>query len=146
MCEFYAERIFDNPRLQYVTYYLRLDTDSTILEPLCYDPIERVHSNNLSYAYVSARTDPRWVTDGLWELVDAYALRTPGVDARMTRNGFPWPKERYMPVMKDEEFPMFYNNFEIVKLDRFRGPEVQHWLREVASVPTRFFKYRWGKL
>jgi mannosyltransferase len=144
MCAFYTYHIFDHPRLQNVTYYLRLDTDSYILEPICYDPIERFHSRNLSYAFISARTDPRWVTDGLWELVDDYARNTTGMEERMEKNGWEWPKGRYMPEMKEEEFPMFYNNFEVVRLERFRQYDIQAWLKEVASVPKRFYKYRWG--
>ena len=43
MCAFFSAPIFTEPRLQNVTYYMRLDTDSLIKEPLCYDPSEVMH-------------------------------------------------------------------------------------------------------
>jgi mannosyltransferase len=145
MCAFYAYQIFDHPRLQNVTYYLRLDTDSFIVEPICYDPIERTHSHNLSYAYIATSDDEAWLIQGLWMLVDAYANHTEGVEERMQANGFVWPEARGVPEKVAElTFPYFYNNFEIVRLERFRQPDVQRWLKEVASVPERIYKYRWG--
>jgi mannosyltransferase len=145
MCAFYTYQIFDHPRLRNVTYYLRLDTDSFILDPICYDPIERAHSHALSYAYVAASTDDPWLTEGLWKLVDSYATRIEGIDERMKANGFVWPDGRGVPeMMAESKFPTIYNNFEIVRLERFRQPDIQGWLKEVSSVPERFYKYRWG--
>lgn len=40
----------------------------------------------------------------------------------------------------------YNNNFEIVKLDAFRRPDVKAWLDDLTSVPERWLKYRWGKL
>jgi mannosyltransferase len=144
MCAFFSYKIFDHPRLQNVTYYLRMDTDSFILEPVCYDPIERAHSRGLSYAFISSMRDDPSVTKGLWELVDLYSTRMEGVEERMKTNGFVWPEGRDAPETIKGGFPTFYNNFEIVNLERFRRPDVQAWLKELASVPERFYKYRWG--
>jgi mannosyltransferase len=146
MCAFYAYQIFDHPRLQNVTYYLRLDTDSYIVEPACYDPIERIHSRNLSYAYIDTSLDEAWLIQGLWMLVDSYATRREGIEERMIANGFEWPEARGDPEkIKEEKFPLIYNNFEVVRLERFRQPDVREWMKEVASVPERFYKYRWGE-
>ncbi len=46
--------------------------------------------------------------------------------------------------MKTEAFPMYYNNFEVVKLASFRRPEVKAWLDDLNSDPERVFKWRWG--
>lgn len=147
MCAFYASTIFSHPRLAEVDYYLRLDTDSYIFRPLCYDPISRFHAHNLTYAYRSRTTDPDWVTHGMWALVDEYARKNPDVDATMRQNGWWWPagSDRDHKKMVTEAFPTYYNNFEVVKLDAFREPEVKRWLDEVMSDPMRVFKYRWGK-
>ena len=147
MCAFYASTIFDHPRLANVTYYLRLDTDSYIFRPLCYDPIARFHAHNRTYAYRSATRDPAWVTHGMWAFVDEYAKANPDVDAVMRKNGWWWPEgsNRDHDKMVAEDFPTYYNNFEIVKLEAFRRPEIKRWLDELMSDPERVFKYRWGE-
>lgn len=147
MCAFFASQIFTHPRLQNVTYYLRLDTDSYIYRPLCYDPIARFHAHNRSYGYRSRTTDPPFVTVGLWDLVDTYAQAHPEIEANMVqRNGWLWAAGRESGKMGEVPFPTYYNNFEIVRLDAFRRPGVSKWLEEVMSVPERVFKYRWGML
>jgi mannosyltransferase len=123
---------------------MRLDTDSSILEPMCYDPFERMHSRGLSYAYVADSEDEPYLVQGLWKLVDSYALGSRGIEKRMKVNGFLWPEDRSVLEMENVPFPYFYNNFEIVRLERFRQPDIRRWLNEVASVPERFYKYRWG--
>ena len=42
------------------------------------------------------------------------------------------------------EFPMYYNNFEMVKLEAFGRPDIRAWLEEVMSVPERIYQYLWG--
>lgn len=146
MCAFYATEIFTHPRLRDVTYYLRLDTDSYIFSPLCYDPFERMHAHNLTYAYRSTNMDPEYVVHGLWSLVDEYARNHRDVEERMMlENGWTWPGNRETEGMAEAEFPLYYNNFEVVKLEQFRRPDVRHWLDEIMSDPLRIFKYRWGK-
>jgi mannosyltransferase len=147
MCGFFASKIFDLPRLANVTYYMRLDTDSYIFRPLCYDPVARFHERNLTYAYRSGTTDPEWVTHGMWALVDEYARANPDVDATMRMNKWWWPEgsNRDHEKMLMADFPTYYNNFEIVKLEAFRRPDVRRWLDEVMSVPERVYKYRWGE-
>jgi len=144
MCAFFTSKIFDHPRLRSVTYYLRLDTDSFIEEPLCYDPIEVMHVRNRIYGYRYLGSDPPEVSRGMWALVDSYANEHPSIDERMRENGWNWPGGRVLEEMEKHHFPGFYNNFEIVRLEAFRRADVRAWLEEVASVPERAYKYRWG--
>ncbi|KAI5117395.1 hypothetical protein M0805_007786 [Coniferiporia weirii] len=144
MCAFFASDIFDHPRLKDVTYYMRLDTDSYIFEPLCYDPVDLFHQHNRSYAYRARTTDPDWVTVRLWNLVDEYARENLPVENNLHKNGWTWAAGRDKEQMGKHDFPTYYNNFEIVKLEAFRRPDVQAWLNEVKRVPERIFKYRWG--
>ena len=144
MCAFYASEVFDHPRLKNVTYYMRLDTDSYIFRPLCYDPFEIFHQRKRSYGYRAVLTDPAEVVVGLWDLTDEYARGHPEIEERMQRNKFPWPNPRERGQMGNKHYPGFYNNFEIVRLDAFRTPEVRAWLNEVKRVPERIYKYRWG--
>lgn len=144
MCGFYASEIFNHPRLANVTYYMRLDTDSYIFRPLCYDPFAIFHARNRSYGFRAALTDPAEVVHGLWDLTDEYARTHPGVEDQMRRNGFGWPSPREQGRMGERAYPGFYNNFEIVRLEAFRTPQVREWLEEVKRVPERIYKYRWG--
>ncbi|THH33311.1 hypothetical protein EUX98_g938 [Antrodiella citrinella] len=144
MCAFFASEVFDHPRLQNVTYYMRLDTDSYIFRPLCYDPFEIFHQRKRSYGYRAALTDPAEFVVGLWDLTDEYAKTHVEVEERMQRNGFSWPSPRERGSMGEREYPGYYNNFEIVRLEAFRTPEVRAWLDEVKRVPERIYKYRWG--
>ena len=117
MCAFFASQIFDHPRMKDVTYYMRLDTDSYIFNPTCYDPIDLFHSKNRTYGFNSREKDPDWVTVGLWDLVDDYARSHPDVESNLERNGWEWPSGRVHGEMGKNDFPTYYNNFEIVKLE-----------------------------
>ncbi|EJD05230.1 nucleotide-diphospho-sugar transferase, partial [Fomitiporia mediterranea MF3/22] len=144
MCAFFATQIFDHPRLKDVTYYMRLDTDSYIFKPLCYDPVELFHQHNKTYAHNAQRMDPDWVTVGLWNFVDDYARTHSKVEQNLEKNGWKWPANRNREEMGKHQFPIYYNNFEIVKVDAFRRPDIRAWFDELTSVPERFLKYRWG--
>lgn len=158
MCGFFATQIFDHPRLRNITYYMRLDTDSYIFGPMCgssgssvtsapadiADPIARFHARNATYGYRSRTSDPDWVTHGLWALLDSFAETHTAVEFRLRSNDWRWPNERQKGKMGDQAFPTYYNNFEIVKLEAFRRPDVREWLAEVQRDPNNIYKYRWG--
>lgn len=144
MCAFFATQIFAHPRLRDVTYYMRLDTDSYLLSPPCADPFARMHARNASYGFRAAGADPAWVVRGMWGFLSSYARAHPAVEERLESNGWTWPAGREEEGMQSAGFPGYQNNFEVVNLEAFRGPEVQRWLEEIVSDPERIFKYRWG--
>lgn len=146
MCHFFATEIFDHPRLKDVTYYMRLDTDSYIFKPLCYDPIALLHDHNKTYGWRSRSMDPDWVTVGLWNLIDKYAQEHPQVEENLKKNEWWWPDGRLTPDMNGNDFPTYYNNFEIIRLESFRRPDIKEWFEEILTDPKRFYKYRWGEL
>ncbi|KAF9514053.1 glycosyltransferase family 15 protein [Hydnum rufescens UP504] len=157
MCAFFAANIFSHPALKGYTYYLRLDTDSFIEAPLCYDPFEVMHVRKRIYGYRAAGPDAPDVTLGMWAFVDGYARSHPEVEKRLQMNGWKWPDGRDTVQSQGASeigariwaeaapgFPSYYNNFEIVKLEAFRRPDVHKWLTEVMRDPERVYKYRWG--
>ncbi|KAJ7754684.1 glycosyltransferase family 15 protein [Mycena maculata] len=149
MCAFYSYKIFSHPRIKDLTYYLRLDDDSSILEPTCIDPFEYMHVQNKSYAFRHESPDMGWVTEGMWPFVNNYAARHPDVEQRLASNGWEWPPNRVWPGKAHEyglgaNFPSYETNFDLVKLSRFRTPEMTEFLAELASDPRRFYWYRWG--
>ncbi|KAF9514049.1 glycosyltransferase family 15 protein [Hydnum rufescens UP504] len=136
-----------HPALKGYTYYLRLDTDSFIEAPLCYDPFEVMHVRKRIYGYRAAGPDAPDVTLGMWAFVDGYARSHPEVEKRLQMNGWKWPDGRDTVQSQGASgagLPSYYNNFEIVKLEAFRRPDVHKWLTEVMRDPERVYKYRWG--
>ena len=146
MCAFYATQIFTHPRLSNVTYYLRLDTDSYIPEPLCYDPIDRMHTHNLSYAYRTRKMDEAKYTFRMWNAVDSYAREHERVIRTLEKNNWRWPNSRIPGPMSQADFPIYYNNFEIVRLDEFRRADIRRWFEYLESDPERIYKWRWGEV
>lgn len=142
MCNFYAYELLRHPLVQNLTYYLRLDTDSYIYAPLCYDPFERMQKRKLKYAYRLEEVEEPWVMGTFWETLDDYVELFPEIKKTMEYNGFvtPSPDRRETTNMD-----IWWNNFEIVRLDAFRRPDIQHWLETLESMPEKIYKYRWGK-
>ncbi|KAJ6607915.1 glycolipid 2-alpha-mannosyltransferase-domain-containing protein [Mycena sp. CBHHK59/15] len=146
MCAFYSYKIFAHPRIKDLTYYLRLDDDSSVREPACFDPFEYMHVNNKSYAFRYQSPDLGWVTEGMWPFVSNYAQRHPDVESRLRSNDWEWAPNRLWPSNYGQgaNFPSYETNFDLVKVSRFRTPEMTAFLDEIASDPRRFYWYRWG--
>ncbi|KAF9524173.1 nucleotide-diphospho-sugar transferase [Crepidotus variabilis] len=146
MCAWFIGAIFNHPRLKDVDYYMRMDTDSFIYDEVCYDPFELMVQKGKVYGYRSSFGDEDWVTKGMWKLVDEYAKENQLVEKRLKLNGWKWPgtTREDKNAFDNSKFPLYYNNFEIVKLEAFRRPNVKAWLDEVMSVPERVYIYRWG--
>lgn len=130
---------------------MRMDTDSYIMKPLCYDPIDHVHRQKSVYAYNRAGRDVSDVVWGMWNFVDKYAREHPAVEAQLRRNKWPWPAGRDQWIPKGinydgEGFPAYSNNFEIVKLEAFQRPDVVEFINEMMKDPRRIYGLRWGKL
>lgn len=146
MCAFFTAPIFNNPRLKDVTYYMRMDTDSLITEPLCYDPFEVMHIRQRSYGYLSVGSDSNQVTVGMWSLFTNYAFAHPAVAEQLRQNKWEWPHRNAEGEMVAMPIKGYHNNFEIVKLEAFRRADVTAWLNNLMSVPERAYKWRWGML
>ncbi|KAK7048181.1 nucleotide-diphospho-sugar transferase [Favolaschia claudopus] len=145
MCAFFSYKIFNHPRISSLDYYFRLDDDSFIREPTCFDPFEYMHVNNKSLAYRSEDPDYGFVTIGMWQFVSKYANTHPDVENRMLRNQWPWlPNRDSADYGSDEFIPAYGGNFEVVKVPRFQTPEVRAFLESLASDPERFYRHRWG--
>ncbi|KAK7060023.1 glycosyltransferase family 15 protein [Favolaschia claudopus] len=146
MCAFFSYKIFNHPSIRDLTYFFRLDDDSYVREPACFDPFEYMHINNKSYAFRDDPPDMGWVTEGMWPFVSNYAERHPFVESMLEHNGLQWPPNRKWRLRFGQgvNFPSYETNFDLVKVERFRTPEMTEFLYELASVPKRFYWYRWG--
>lgn len=150
MCRFFADQIFKHPRIRSLTYYMRLDTDSYILEPLCYDPIDKVHRAGKMYGYNYIFYDAPYVVRKMWNFIDEYARAHPDIEARLEMNGWYWPEGRQNWAESEETYdglgvPSFYNNFEVVKVQAFQRPDVVAWIDAIMVDPSHIYSLRWGK-
>jgi len=150
MCRFFAEQIFHHPRIRNLTYYMRMDTDSFIMKPLCYDPIDHIHRRNRSYAYNRITPDEGYVVRGMWNFIDRYAWSHPGVEDQLRRNKWPWPPGREKWILNGIKYdgvgiPAYSNNFEIVKLKAFQRRDVVQFIKEIMLDPGHIYNLRWGK-
>jgi mannosyltransferase len=121
---------------------MRLDCNSYIFEPLCYDPLQRFHQHNRSYGYRRASIDPE-LTNGMQDFVDDYVHKNPSIKMTMEKNRWEWPGEHDKDKMSGMDFAVYSTNFEIVRLDAFRRSDVQKWLAELTNIPESVIKYRW---
>ncbi|KAJ7185560.1 glycosyltransferase family 15 protein [Mycena filopes] len=145
MCAFMSYKVFDHPRIRDLTYYWRLDDDSLLYKPACYDPIHYMHVKQLAFAFRGEGPDQAGVTAGMWPFINEYARRHPAVEARLRANRWPWAPRRLFPNYgNNTSFPAFGGNFEILKVARFRTPEVAQYLRELASDQAHFYWSRWS--
>lgn len=145
MCAFFSAPIFFHPRLKDVTYYMRMDTDSLIQEPLCYDPFSIMHARKRAYGYRSIGYDVPEVTVGMMDYIMDYANRHPAVAEQLRQNKWDGPYKSTNGEMVIPRVKGYLNSFEIVKLDEFRRADVKEWLDELMSVPERAYKWRWGE-
>ncbi|KAJ7830184.1 glycolipid 2-alpha-mannosyltransferase-domain-containing protein [Mycena olivaceomarginata] len=147
VCAFFSYKIFNHPRIRDLTYFLRLDDDSHVPSPACFDPFEYMHVYNKSYAFRQEDPDLGWVTEGMWPFVSNYAQRHPSIERTLEHNGWEWPAHRLWPGGNfglAQNFRSYETNFDLVKVPRFRTPEMSAFLDELASDPKRFYWYRWG--
>ncbi|KZT57448.1 glycosyltransferase family 15 protein [Calocera cornea HHB12733] len=136
MCQFFFSGIFDHPRIRGLDYYLRLDTDSFIVDEMPYDPIALLHQDSKKYGFLAVGTDPPLVSEGFFPFVRAFTSRRPAVQAQLEQNGWSYP---------ENERPFTYmNNFEVVHIPSFQTPEMRSWANAVNANPLRIYKYRWG--
>lgn len=126
MCRFMSGTIFMQEFLNKYDWYLRLDTDSFILAPISFDPFEKMARENKIYGYNNIQDDNPKVVVGLYEKSAGYFSEL-GITPK---NQVDHPK-------------MFYTNFEICKLDWFRGDTYQNYFRFLDSLGG-FYTQRWG--
>lgn len=128
---------------------VRMDSDSFIPEIVPYDPIDLAFERNLKYLSrvgdmePGYGTDPGYVTHGLFDFVEDFVRPRDEIGERLLRNNL------NIPPRSDEraeaDFPVWYNNFEIVHVPSFQRPDVVEWLDHLEDYWLGFYQYRWGE-
>lgn len=121
MCRFFAGEFYH--WLQEYDYYMRLDTDSFILDRISEDLFEIMQKNDYYYGYIpdAVQFDNPAVTKGLWDRC----------------------REKYPDTNKIPENKMYYTNFEIGKIAWFTGKEYQEFYEYIEETGGIFI-HRWG--
>ena len=73
MCRYWAHTVFRQPFMQNVTQYLRLDTDSVLVE-MPVDPFAVLESESLGYLSSVMYKESPVSTTGIWETFLRFAL------------------------------------------------------------------------
>eukprot|EP01065_Artemidia_motanka_P033716 TRINITY_DN40753_c0_g1_i1.p1 TRINITY_DN40753_c0_g1~~TRINITY_DN40753_c0_g1_i1.p1 ORF type:complete len:457 (+),score=105.16 TRINITY_DN40753_c0_g1_i1:51-1421(+) len=147
MCWFWHRSVFTLPCLQNVSLLMRLDTDSEIVTRPATDPIAAVAARGASYGYVSFCFDNPDFTRGLWQHAARSGLTSAWPNftfpARRCSPSPPPPGAEWSAGTGDHNcpVPMFFTNFEVLRLSFFRRPAVRAWMESVREgVVSR----RWG--
>lgn len=130
MCSFFSFEVFK--KIQGYRTYMRLDSDSYILESVNYDIFEWFNSNNLNYACVSEaiQIDNQKVCDGfnnfVKEVIEKYNLQT------------------FLNINEIPNGKLFYTNFEMCNVGWFlNNKNIEILSKEIIDSGNIFLK-RWG--
>jgi hypothetical protein len=126
MCRFMAGDIFRNEELLKYDWYMRLDTDSFILEKIGFDPFLKMHKENFFYCFNNIQDDNPLVEEGLYEESKLY-MESKKVDQQ---NEVTSPK-------------MYYTNFEICRIDWFIKNGYMSYFDHLDRIGGIYTK-RWG--
>jgi hypothetical protein len=129
MSRLWSGRLQQMPFLQKYKYYMRMDDDSLLVDPIPEDPFLKMEREQLEYIYRREMTD-QWGIDKLWEISKPYVNVTP--DTPFLTNG------EYSPGGRQP-----YNNFHIATVAFWSSPK---WMPvwNALNEQHAFFKYRNG--
>jgi alpha 1,2-mannosyltransferase len=139
MCRFFAGPVFRTAVLREYEFAWRMDSHVRYLcdlEDGEQDPIRRLEAANATYGYALRMTELMYTVPTLWDTVKAHA----------TAQGL-WPAvEREWGIKPDHGMSRachYWNNFEVTRIDFFRGKEYQA-LFDHLDKSGGFFYERWG--
>lgn len=128
MCRFQAKLVYDQPILEGLDYYWRLDDDSSLVGEVKYDLFEYMRDHHIDYGYSWIHLDSHTCTQGLWEATNRYvanhAIKYHFYDQ--------WPPPR-----------IYYNNFEISSLQVWRSDEYKQYIDYIDKQGGIYY-HRWG--
>jgi hypothetical protein len=156
MCRFWAHTVFSQPFMQNVTSYLRLDTDTFLVE-MPINPFTILQDENLAYLAPVMYKETLANTHGLWETFLRFArdeqIHSWGL-APLSRQGgdsFSENDIREMPLraainvlyQRGYNLDYYYNNWEVSRVDAWTSPAYQRLAKHIA-VSGGIVIWRWG--
>ena len=128
MCRFNAIKVYEQPILDGLEFYWRLDTDSRLLRPIGYDVFIRMKTLGKIHGYIWKKYDGKDCVLGLWSTARRYC-ETANLQPYFFDQ---WPNAR-----------VYYNNFEISRVDFWRSEPVQKYLDHIDRLGGIYY-LRWG--
>lgn len=125
MCRWFSGEMYRHPAFDPYKFYLRLDTDSFIRSKLTYNIFDWMELEDNDYGFIeqAIQIDNSKVVEGLWDKA----------------------KETLNPelVSKIPNGKMFYTNFELGKIERFRKDDYMNFFDSLDK-SGGFYTKRWG--
>lgn len=134
MCSFFAHDVFEECKKIGIKTYCRLDTDSVITNKINYNIFDNMLQQNLVYGYIIEQKECWHVVLELNNFVKQYIQQN---------NIIPTFYNKLLDNSKNYNYRCFYNNFELLNIDRFHTPEVQNFLQSIKQ-SKNIYHYRWG--
>ena len=128
MCRFQAKLVYQQPILEDLDYYWRLDDDSFLMGPVPYDLFSYMRDHQVDYGYSWIHLDSHTCTRGLWEATDSYVAQH-NIHYHFYDE---WPSPK-----------IYYNNFEISALRVWRSAEYQQFIDYIDRQGGIYY-HRWG--
>ncbi|XP_013387234.1 glycolipid 2-alpha-mannosyltransferase 2 isoform X2 [Lingula anatina] len=129
MCRFQSVLVSQQPILQPIEWYWRLDDDSELLSDVTYDVFKFMQDRDLTYAYI------RLIFDVI-----------PDCIAGLRGNTTKYVQEQKLTPTFLERLPEnlgLYNNFELSRFSFWRRPDVKAYLNYIDHAGGIFYN-RWG--
>lgn len=158
MCDTWATRMPEVAKRLGLKYLMRLDSDSklTCTADRQQNPFDVMRSKCLKYGYYNLSRDFWWLTKGFKEFLIGYLMSREGhflKDAMENVGSVTLEPEKVIAI-RPQGAPdaghsvwlgrkMFYNNFEILKVDHFLQDSVKEFTEAVAS-NKGIYLHRWG--
>jgi len=141
MIEWWHTLIWNHPAIRSLDFYLRLDTDSGIMEDFLIDPFIFMSCNSYVYGYHQVMFDELFVTRGLWRfMLDWYRSHS---DITSDLSNFPSFHFPSNSLLHELRVPMIYNNFEIAYVPFWTQERVQQLIKDVDATHDIYLS-RWG--
>lgn len=133
MCRFWAGEVFRHPKVKEYDYYMRLDCDSFITEPVGYDPFEMMAREDKDYAFMTGGkfrdTEPYY--DGINDALRMFEAQYSGTPLIKNKVDDLW------------EGLLYYTNFEIVRIKAFSDSLYMNLFDHIERV-NGIYLHRWG--
>ena len=142
MSRFWLRAVLEHPAVAGLGWYLRLDTDSRFSSPVL-DLFEDARARGVAYGYRVAGKD--WVgrNRGLWAWHREYVTRTGRSAVQARAAGGLADLVLAGGTGDGTEAPVFYTNFELVDVARFRAGELWAYVL-AADRGLGIYLHNWG--
>ena len=141
MIQFWFKSVFEQPAIQTLDYFCRMDTDSYFLAPVPQNFLKEMHTGQYTYAFRAQTVEGVEVTDGMWDFIDNYLQHHPRVAYLAGENGFTVPSQADRETTSHQQY---YNNFEVVHVPTFsKHPDILHFTNAVDRT-NNIYNRRWG--